>query len=1126
MLPEPYLFIDSRQRRIHKKLALIGLGTPAFFRDACRIMDQQLSIETKTHLVAHLLREIEGSVRAVLLATAEVSTGKSVKKDSKQGQQSEIRFILDAFQLPVDSGVGTLWLELASSENTLGLAKQAHRDALNFPRPSDEIFQDFWNRIQFIFDGLLTAFENRFLNAYSLLDELLKKAEPNADDIKTLQNRVPNNLPTLLYFFDRLESSGWVKPLRENKFFERPPGLIYDTDQENSYYPFWPLARYLMKVVQQVPEEAFEIINSVETDNPRIHQEFVKATLELPLDLAVKLLPKVTGWFQTSDPHFLFETLTKFAERLWVGGYVNPAFELCRTLFSLNNPDNKPSNESAYRKLEARVGEWHYRRALDELLPKLGSIAWDQALSLVLELLEQALHESGTDSEYSMIWRPAIENHEQNMTISHLKNMLISSVRDTAESLARADMTRVPQIITMLEARPGILFTRLSFDFLRRVANSAPQEIADRLTRREWFDAHELRHEYALLLRSNFPLLEPTQREIILGWIEAGPELEQWTEHAEASENEPQSQEKIQSRIEYWQLQHLAIISDSLEGSWRECYDQLTNKYGEPEHPEFVSYMSTFIGSKSPKSAHELGAMSIEQLLEYLSNWQPSNSNGFGEPSSEGLQMSLNGAVAAAPENFALNAEQFATLAPTYVGALLEGLRTAAEKDAVFEWLAVLKLCAHAVVRPIEAEVDAAARLENNLDTDSGWRGVRSAIANLLERAAFHVRPTELAITHRELVWSILEPLTNDLEPTPQYEARYGGSNMDPVTLSLNTVRGQAMHAVINYALWVRRHLKELPDAEVRLQNGLDEMPEVRNVLEARLDPFQEASVAVRSVFGQYFPYLVLLDEKWVITNLERIFPIDHPTLRCAVWQSYLGYSDVYNQPFKILSNEYFRAIDEINQSVSDESRHRNVAELLGQHLMLQYSRGEIILEGENLVKKFFECANVELRAKAISFVGRSIYRESNSDSDILERFQTLWTFRLKTALDSNDPGVFSKELAAFGWWFTSKQFENGWALDQLEQVLRITNGVVEGHEVTEHLAQLASFYPDKVIACFEMIVEGNTGGWSAYTWQDHVRPIVTIAINDTNQAVKERASSLVHRLGAMGFTEFRDLLL
>ena len=82
---------------------------------------------------------------------------------------------------------------------------------------------------------------------------------------------------------------------------------------------------------------------------------------------------------------------------------------------------------------------------------------------------------------------------------------------------------------------------------------------------------------------------------------------------------------------------------------------------------------------------------------------------------------------------------------------------------------------------------------------------------------------------------------------------------MDPATLSLNTVRGETFHAVVQYALWWRRHVEDGPDAEERLGAGFDGLPEVRDLLEAHLDPENDPSLAVRAVYGQWFPWIHLV---------------------------------------------------------------------------------------------------------------------------------------------------------------------------------------------------------------------------------------------------------------------------
>ena len=63
---ELFGFADPRQERIHKRLAIVGSGAAEFFYDACRLMASQQQFESTTHLLSHLIREIESSVRAVL----------------------------------------------------------------------------------------------------------------------------------------------------------------------------------------------------------------------------------------------------------------------------------------------------------------------------------------------------------------------------------------------------------------------------------------------------------------------------------------------------------------------------------------------------------------------------------------------------------------------------------------------------------------------------------------------------------------------------------------------------------------------------------------------------------------------------------------------------------------------------------------------------------------------------------------------------------------------------------------------------------------------------------------------------------------------------------------------------
>ena len=104
--PEPkskfFRITDPRQERIYRRLSLLGPGPAAFYRDACRLMAEDTPLETKTHLVAHCLREVEGALRQVLLPY-----GFTSRKGSNDSHRTQIETILRTYD--VEEQVGHKW---------------------------------------------------------------------------------------------------------------------------------------------------------------------------------------------------------------------------------------------------------------------------------------------------------------------------------------------------------------------------------------------------------------------------------------------------------------------------------------------------------------------------------------------------------------------------------------------------------------------------------------------------------------------------------------------------------------------------------------------------------------------------------------------------------------------------------------------------------------------------------------------------------------------------------------------------------------------------------------------------------------------------------------------------------
>lgn len=933
------------------------------------------------------------------------------------------------------------------------------------------------------------------------------------------------------YFFDRLENPEWLEPLRQKGFFRHPPQPIRNEEEGTILFPPWPEARYLARMAQHKPERVAEIIGEMDdTENTNVLGDLVDAMLAMPAKLAAPLVEKAAQWAERPD-WLLPKKLGQLIEHWAKGGRTEEALRVASVLLDVL-PDERPmeaTSKEDYRlppEPRARFDTWNYEEILKKHYPELVRTVGLPALEVLCDLLESSIRFSRTreddhgPEDYSYLRRPAIEEHPQNLGHT-IKDALVSGVRDAAELTVRSRKATMEEVVNALERRPWKVFRRIALHVLRVFADQALPLIATWLTDRNLFDDVGTQHEYILLMQASFSRLTEKDQTKILGWIEAGPDIERFREWWQDNNGCVPSEDEVTRYREVWQRNRLAWIGyENLPQDWQERYRTLVERYGEPEHPEFPVYIGgAHIGPTSPKSADELKGMSVAEIVGFLKTWRPPD-NVFCEPSPEGLGRVLSSVVAQDPGPFAVEAKRFQELDPTYVRAVLSGLRDGLKQAGAFDWEPVLGLCQWVLAQPREIE----GRQVEPMEADSDWGWTRKEIARLLS-AGFDDGAGSIPIPLREKVWHILKPLTNDPDPTPEHEERNGGSNMDPATLSINTTRGEAMHAVVRYALWVRRHIDSQADAEDQPRRGFDEMPEVREVLDAHLDVAQEPSLAIRAVYGQWFPWLVLLDSNWARDNAKRIFPIGQgeEALLEAAWNTYVTFCRPYDNVLDILREQYRHAVERIGCRRDDTRWLANPDERLAEHLMVFYWRGKLSL-GEPLLTAFWEKAPDGLRGHAIEFVGRAL-KQTKGDipAEILDRLKKLWELRLAIAKKAQQPSDFEKEMAAFGWWFVSDKFDVSWAIAQLFESLQLVHQTDPEHMVLEHLARTVESHPVESAQCLRILAEGDREGWKLYASRDHIRRILAVALR--NPTAGKEAERIIHYLGSRGFLEFRDLL-
>lgn len=949
-------------------------------------------------------------------------------------------------------------------------------------------------------------------------------AQPTADEIRRVEALAarPENRA---YFFDRLENPLWVAPLAERGFFADPPSPIPAGEPGYVRFPPWPEGRYLARVASSAPDAVARVLADIpRSENPTVTQNLLGAVLALPDAQLRSVSTRIADWVEGQFAEYFADEAADLIARLLETGDLPRGISVAATLLAVQ-PDPRLAEKAAmgdshtrpHPEAVGRMSDWNYERVLERLLRPMVEGAGMEGVRLLSTLLDDALRMSRWDSEasdsHSYIWRPAIEDHGQNSD-SGLKNVLTSALRNAAAALSAQGDEELVDVLRALESGSP-LHRRIALHVLAST-ESGSSLVDERLGDRQLFDDYRVKHEYASLLRHRYrDASEETQRRV-LQWIHAGPDLDEYRERRIQFDGVDPSDDEVQRYVRIWQRDWYSFLAQDLEDGEADRFQALVAELGEAEHPDFLSWSSSWVGPESPLTRDELLARSPDDVIEFLRTWRrDSDSESRFGPSREGLGRVLMEVTKERAPEYAAVAERLTDVDPTYVRSLFSGLEAALKEGGAFGWDEPLALARFAVQQPFETDEDVPDR-----DRDPGWRWCRREVASLL-RTGFADRASRIPFRYRDDAWYLVDRLTSDPNPSPEHEQRYGGDNMDPFTLSINTNRGTAMHAVVEYALWTRRELESAGDD---VSVGFEAMPEVREVLEHHLDPSVDPSLAVRSVYGRWLPWLLLLDEEWVLDHIHDVLPAapEQSRFRDAAWSTYISWCPPYDSVFRVLSAEYEAAIRRVpSDSAAGRLPRENVDVKLGEHLLTFYWRG---VADDQVLEEFLGRADDELASDVMEFIGRALRNtEGEISESVGQHIQELWDRRLAVA--ATDPEAHRLETRAFGMSFASGKLDHAWALEALERAVAISGAPRLGHLVVEKLAQVAVSDPKVAARVLASMLERPENEWDHIGWRDEARSIVAAAASSSDPSVVESCGAIVDFYVRRGELDFRDLL-
>jgi len=859
------------------------------------------------------------------------------------------------------------------------------------------------------------------------------------------------------------------------------------------------------------------------SENSRVHDDIADIALALPPSLAAKLAPQICASIPVSVKLLLGEKVKDLIVHLATGAQEAVATQLTASALALApNPRVGKGEEESILSPEPQsyFGNWYYRRIVAAAVPELVKCSGIEAVRLFCSLLNDAIRlprkrEAEGDEDFLYIKHPAIEHGKHP---DDIPSLLLCALRDAAEVLITADPTQFSAVIALFQQQKWVSFRRLELH-IARVFPELGQALAEQTFQQpEILSRASTRHEAVLLLKATFPNLTAETKQQILSWMDAGPSEESVRKWLEFIGGEV-TDDKIHNLVNRGRLDHFSILEGQLPEAYQTRYEDLKVQLGAPNPPDRVSYPRFgAISAQSPKTTEELAELSVDDLVGLLRSWVPEH-DVFG-PTAEGLGGAFASVVAKRPTDFAAAATKMEGLDPTYIRALFGSLTAALKQGEPWDWGPVLELARWVVAQGREIP----GRKGGLMDADPDWGWSRTAIIDLFT-TGFEGGPDRLPPEYRTSVWEVLQPLTDDPYPGIEDER---GEKFDPSFLSINSTRGRALDAVIDYAWWLRRCTDQARKAQWQAPIDFPSMPEVRDVLNAHLEIEREPTLTIRSVYGRQLTSLAGLDWNWLRTHVEAMLPPgqdDQPRFSAA-WESFVAFNEPNTVLLEVLLPAYRRAVGQIGQLQGMMRHPVSPEDRLAQHLMIYYWLGSIDFgSGDGLIDGFFASASDALRGHAMWFVGTSVsHWDEVAPAEVLGRLRRLVERRLDLAIQADPPDLFVKELANFGWWFTSEKFDERWSLETFLSILRLTKKTEGEMDVVKLLSERCPKYPVECVTCLRLMIEGDRERWLVGVETDVIE-ILRRALNSHNPDAALSARRLAEELIARGHFAFRTLL-
>lgn len=671
--------INENQQNIYDGLKSIGEEISSFYMDALRILHNE-TLQSKSYLLAHVAREIDGGLRDILAPTSEKE---ELLKVSSLKDRGNVVSILVSLDLPIDDNFAKQYIGVATKFH-----KYAHRrGATKPPREAKEVIQ-LW----FDYEIILLKLLGSFINQLKQIERIVRFEKPTKQILAALRNIFKDEQKER-HFYISLKKVSWLKPLHNNGFFS--PEYILDEALWNQaeYLEFISLeikkgnvddknSKVLIKIVLEICNYSKNI---KKLENYRIWYFLLDILTNLPKDYVTdKIVDYIPDFFNTKyennlQSESIFKLIYSFFDKEEITNKDKRKIEkLVKLVFEISDKQifrDRSSYETgkyspiirAYRLKQACENPVFYSGVSKYCSNK---IIYSIADNLLIYLKAEYISEFWIKSIFHI---DEVDKNSYSIETIYSIFLKISCVE-----ISKQSKKRIREIISafLSDAYNHKHFIKLSLFLFAKTWKNSKQLFLDFIKNNDenmLFSNNFWADDLYFLLEEIADSLTEREASIIERIIENGSQDKDYYD-------------KSKYLDDYRLLWYSALSTNLLFEKKFELLSSRLSKDKKEIRPR--EQRNVTFGSTSPISNKELKTISVSNLVGILKTFDPERT--FREPCVEGLATNLNTFIKESPEVFYNNCNLFLQTPYRHISEICSALTESWKNDSEINWKNIL----------------------------------------------------------------------------------------------------------------------------------------------------------------------------------------------------------------------------------------------------------------------------------------------------------------------------------------------------------------------------------------------------------------------------------------------------